>query len=499
MNIFSNQINQIINARKKNQDASDLFFQIRRTGRKAEIEAAFKTVADFDPSWSLAQYEHGVSLMRLGRQAEAIGRFLSCVSTHPDWMAARYHLGVCHERTGGQYLAASIYKSILSLDIADSPHDYAKNFETLGDLYFSLARSNSNPAAKSGIILELQHICEADIKKNGPQCWNQLYLGAVNFHFGNVDAALEYLEKAASLGNQYDLHKPLIFKSSYGASFIRTPQSTREIIQQTSKQPPKIDLRDCQDNHGLVFLISCDSGYYRRFSKMLLSSLLATNENITLHFHILGNTEEISAIKKEALVDHKENNIKINYSYEELTITHSNTYYAISRFLIAHQIIEHYGADVIIGDIDSAVVGDLRKPQEYVGTRDIGVNLSTRQNGFFKFPWNSISGGYVYLKSTPLSISYARDLATLISHFYDPRSIKSWWLDQGALFSITHYYTTTQPDFRIATFVDAEAPKPFLHSINGKTKDDFSAEVMLMIEDGTFLGKASALTRSQPE
>ena len=55
--MFDIQIEQIISARKKNLDASEYFVQIKRANRKAEALEATKTILDFDPSWTTAQYQ----------------------------------------------------------------------------------------------------------------------------------------------------------------------------------------------------------------------------------------------------------------------------------------------------------------------------------------------------------------------------------------------------------------------------------------------------------
>jgi hypothetical protein len=67
---------------------------------------------------------------------------------------------------------------------------------------------------------------------------------------------------------------------------------------------------------------------------------------------------------------------------------------------------------VIIGDIDSAVVGDLRSVKRYVAESDIGVNAATSPDSFRKFPWNSVSGGYMFFKNSKLGVNLKDPLAS---------------------------------------------------------------------------------------
>ncbi|MCE1052788.1 tetratricopeptide repeat protein [Pseudomonas alloputida] len=487
--MFEAQIDLLKQARKKNTDATDGFFQIRRTGRKVEVAEALKQVVDFDPTWIDARYQYGLSLLKLGRHRDAIPHFQMCASTHEEWMPALSHLGLCYLKSGNEYLGLSMLKSILDMDPdADIP-EYSKVYEIVADEYFKKARKEKNKLIRDGVISELKSMCERDVERNGERPWSSLYLAAIEYYYNKVESALELFEKAALLADPYRTNYPIVHKSAYGCFTVRSLGQAKKIFE--SKGLPEIQISfDAPCATNLVFLLGCDEGYFRRFSEFLISSVIRSNNNILVHFHIIGLKENIvESLEAVRVLAETGHNVSVKYSFEPKPSDATTTYYAMSRFIVVHQIMKHYGSDVVIGDIDSAVVGSLAKVQSYVGNCDVGVNASTNPDSFKKFPWNSISGGYMFFKNSPLGISYARDLSKFMLGVYDSASAKSWWLDQSALFTVTQYYIRNQPKFKFKSFIGSDAPQPFMHNPVGKSKDEFAKMVMGLIASGEFSAK----------
>jgi tetratricopeptide (TPR) repeat protein len=484
--MFKVQVEILKQTRRRNVDASDAFFQIRRTGRKLEVADAFRQVVDFDPSWIEAHYQYGLSLHRLGRNKDAIPHFQICASTHPEWVSAINHLGLCHLRSGNVFLGLSILKTIFELDPDSDISGYAKAFEIFSDEYFKLARKEKNKEFRDGIINELQRICDEDVVRNGERPWSSLYLGAIQFYKNNVDDSLSYFEKASELSDPYNANYPIVHKTAYGCFTVKKLDTTKKIIARSELAGESIVFgQSC--NTDLVFLLGCDEGYFRRFSEFLISSIAKSNKRLTVHFHIIGDRDNIEAeiVRVDSIAKSAEG-IEARYSFEKKPDDATVTYYAISRFLVAHKIIKHYSADVIIGDIDSAVIGDLREVKRYVAESDIGVNTATNPDSFRKFPWNSISGGYMFFKNSKLGVAYAESLSKYMCEVYDPRSLKSWWLDQSSLFCVTQYFVKNELSFKLKSFVNASAPQPFLNNPAGQSKDDFARSVMDMLSSGEF-------------
>ncbi|RKS28721.1 hypothetical protein BJ917_1620 [Pseudomonas sp. WPR_5_2] len=484
--MFKAQIETIKQARRRNIDASDAFFQIRRTGRKLEVADAFRQVVDFDPSWIEAQYEYGLALHRLGRHKDAIPHFQMCTYTHPEWISAINHLGLCLLKSGSEFLGLSILKTIFELDPDSDISGYSKAFEIFSDEYFKLARREKNKEVRDGVINELQKTCDADVARNGERPWSSLYLGAIQFYKNNVDESLFFFEKAASLSDPYNANYPIVHKAAFGCFTLKTLSTTRDIIANSELSRKSIEFGDPCDT-DLVFLLGCDEGYFKRFSEFLILSISKSNKFLTVHFHIIGERKNVEAeiirvnsIAKSAV------GIEAKYSFEAKPADITVTFYAISRFLIAHRIIKHYSSDVIVGDIDSAVIGDLRDVKNYVGESDIGVNTATNPDSFRKFPWNSISGGYMFFKKSQLGVAYAESLSKYMMAVYDSRSLKSWWLDQSSLFCITQYFVRNELGFKFRSFVSSNAPQPFLNNPAGQSKDDFARAVMDMLSSGEF-------------
>lgn len=488
--MFGTQVKQIIEARKKNTDANDLFLQVKRTGKKAEIAEAFKQVVDFDPGWISAQYHYGIALIRLARHKEALDSFQACATAHPKWISAIYHLGLCHLKTGNAHIAMPIFKGILDLDCRDDYEEYSKNFETLGDQYFVIARAEKNKELRDKVILELKSICEREIKKNGKQPWSLLYIAAIEFYFGKFSDSLQTFELAAELADPMVMNQPLMFRSAYGCYSIKSLSSMTAILEGPQRVPaPTITLNKAAPR-DLVFLIGCDDGYFNRFSSSFLGTLYETNDNITVHFHIIG--DESSIREQRALLAktlRKDRKNLIEFSFEAKPAHGNKTYYALSRFVIASQIMKHYQSDLIIGDIDAAVIGDLHLVKSHVGDSDVGVDKSSDPEAFRKFPWNSISGCYLYIRNTPKGLDYARAISLLMLETFNPNSPKTWWLDQSVLYCATYYMENLSFGFKAKSLIGNKAPKPFMYSIPGKSKDEFSTGLKDMIATGDFSKK----------
>lgn len=488
--MFEAQVKNIIAAREKNSDASDFFIQIKRANKKQEALDALKTVLDFDPTWGTAQYQYGMSLIRLGKHKEALNYFIACCKTHPKWISAVYHLGTCYLKTGNESKALSTFKSILELDYKDDIEEYSKTFETLADQYFIKARREKNLELRDRIVNELRAICDKDVTNHGEQPWSILYVGAIEFYFNKVSESFKLFEKASALADPMDLTKPFLFKSAFGCYSVKSVLTMNSIFSGPRNVPePVISLGE-QKKCDLVFLIGCDTGYFKRFSSSFLGTLYETNKNLTVHFHIVGNEADIHEQRKKLASElRKDRRITIEYSFEKLPAHESKTYFALSRFIIANQIINHYKCDLIIGDIDAAVIGDVHLVKAHVGSGDVGADINLNPDSFRKFPWNAISGCYLYISNTPRGIEYAKSMSHLMLDIFDPESPKTWWLDQSLLYCVTYYMSNYSWNFKLVSLIGEEAPKPFMYSIPGKSKDEFSRSLQDMIASGDFSKK----------
>ncbi|MFJ4397487.1 tetratricopeptide repeat protein [Pseudomonas sp. NPDC089396] len=490
--MFKAQVNQIIYARERNSDASAFFLQIKRANKKIEAADALKKVVNFDPSWTTAKYQYGMSLIRLGKHSEALQYFLDCTEAHPKWISALYHLGACHLRTGSEQKALSIFKAILNLDYKDDIEEYSKTFEALADHYFIMARRERDKSLRDGIIKELQAICDNNIEIHGEQPWSLLYAGAIQFYSNSVKDALKTFEMAASLADPMAANKPFLFKSAYGCYSTKSFITLNSILSRPRRVPePEISLGE-KKGRDLVMLIGCDDGYFNRFSSSFLGTLFETNDNLTVHFHIIGNESSVSEQQKKLVRElRKDRKIPIEYSFENKPTHENKTYYALSRFIIAHQIMNHYKCGVVIGDIDAAVTGNLHSVKSYVGESDAGVDATYNVDAFRKFPWNAISGCYLYINNTRLGLQYAETMSHLMLDTFDPASPKTWWLDQSILYCATFYIKNHTFNFKLTSLIGNDAPKPFTYSTPGKSKDHFSAELNKMVATGDFSKKFS--------
>lgn len=485
--MFEARIRLIIEARQKGIDASDHFFQIRRTGKRPETAEAFRQIVEFDPGWIQARYHYGIALIRIQQHGEALGCFRLCASAHPKWISALYHLGLCHLKQGDEGIALSIFEDVLKLDYRDDVEEYSKTFETLGDHQFVMARRRKDLEGRELLIEELRQRCRADIARHGRQPWSLLYLGAAAFHAGRIDEALELLEEAGTLADPHTMNRPFLFRSAYGCYSIRTPGSIEAALGGAGRvSAPAIRL-EAPTNAPLVMLIGCDEGYFNRFSSSFLATLFETNDRLTVHFHIIGDEQAIAAQRQRLAAElRSDRDIKIAFSFEGRPAHGNKTYFALSRFIVAPQLLRHYGCDLVIGDIDAAVIGNLHEVKAFVGDGDAGVDTSYSTETFRKFPWNAMSGCYLFLRATEHGVAYAEAVSVMMRESFDPSSPKTWWLDQSILYCVTHFMRGREPAFEPVSLIPDAAPKPFLYSVPGESKDEFSASLRRDVASGAF-------------
>lgn len=234
-------------------------------------------------------------------------------------------------------------------------------------------------------------------------------------------------------------------------------------------------------------LIGCDVGYFNRFSSSFLATLFETNDRLTVHFHIIGDEAAVAEQRARLASERRKDRvIDLAFSFEDRPAHGNMTYFALSRFIVARRLLRHYDCDMVIGDIDAAVIGNLHEVKAFVGDGDAGVDTSYRSDTYRKFPWNAMSGCYLSLRATERGVAFAEAVSVMMAETFDPTSPKTWWLDQSILFCVTHYMRTADPAFKPVSLLPDDAPKPFLYSVPGESKDEFSASLRRDVASGSF-------------
>ncbi len=171
--------------------------------RNAEALAALTKAAELNPSNAETQYYLGEALSRVNRQAEAIAAYTRATSLKPAYFEAWLALGSAHYASGNYKDAVDAFTRATKIQNTNPVafNNLADAFMQIPD--YNQAEANYNLAAmfterKEGFSREdaadmyskaafaVARQCELNIAQRLPCRW---------------DAAVSYLEKAASLGN----------------------------------------------------------------------------------------------------------------------------------------------------------------------------------------------------------------------------------------------------------------------------------------------------------
>jgi superkiller protein 3 len=171
-------------------------------GKDQEALTAFTKAKTFDPQYSEAFYQAGMTLARLGRQKEAVAEFNQAITIVPNYFDAHFALGSAYFELGDYPNAIAAYKQAVRLR-----NDSIEAQENLGDAYREAGNYNDAEASynlattfidrkasysrdeaadvysKKAFVLAKQ--CEINTRKAVPCRW---------------DAAIKALEKSVELG-----------------------------------------------------------------------------------------------------------------------------------------------------------------------------------------------------------------------------------------------------------------------------------------------------------
>lgn len=195
-----------------------------------------------------------------------------------------------------------------------------------------------------------------------------------------------------------------------------------------------------------IVLFACDDGYFERFGKALLLSLLAVKDAFTLHVHLVAPSPGSLAWLEAFSETH---GVNIIVSRDEtpppqLTTdkTFHKTYLASCRFLHIPGFMEKFRKAYIIVDADSL----LNNPdglRSFPGLTEKPVLFYSEQGPI----WDSISAGLVSLPQTTISKRFAKHCQAFLLHsLFGPEAKPYWYVDQMALFGA---YLEQQPDIKL--------------------------------------------------
>ena len=193
------------------------------------------------------------------------------------------------------------------------------------------------------------------------------------------------------------------------------------------------------DSTKPTILYSANVDFLRRYLTRIVFYAV-TEPELQLHFHIVASEKEASSFIREAdeLVKtiHKFSRrvSKIpSLSWSSSTmppgVGNQITYYACARYLVAQQVMQKFGTDVWIQDVDLFPVSPISESAKKFEEFDVVIAVSTGLNMIA--PWRRYLAGNVYLSRSDEGRQFAANVEDYLWAFLDRPD--SWMLDQNAL------------------------------------------------------------------
>jgi len=184
-----------------------------------------------------------------------------------------------------------------------------------------------------------------------------------------------------------------------------------------------------------VYLVCADANYFRLYSELLLNSVIEMEpENIVVHFHIINPDQEgLELAEKLTTLS------RVNYSVEYIDFPDGMSdrskiaYYTTPRYTLIPELMDCYGTDFIVTDIDVSIKEKWNNFLGNVRKHDLALSsgILSQQN---YYPWTRVSAGLAYFGNNSLSRLYLKIVKNYITTVFDfsPSGI-NWLIDQNAL------------------------------------------------------------------
>ncbi|MFG0353810.1 hypothetical protein ACF8LD_17645 [Pseudomonas sp. zbq_5] len=296
------------------------------------------------------------------------------------------------------------------------------------------------------------------------------------FFSGVVDSNLGYLESAAKkfgLINGDNIGE--LGRHATGALSFKYGWELDSVAHALSGYKQKIQLL----NHTLklpvgsesVVFAACDSKYFDMFGDVLISSIAGKLEKKVCHVHVVNPTDAV--FEKASRFDQLMDNFNFSYEFSGFT---SSIYYAVARFVALEQILELYGLDVLVCDVDAAFLSNYSL-DEILSTRDIVIKADDKCS-LHTYPWRGLAAGFFAVRNGAAAVRFVRALKSYVMHFMlDSKYDKIWYFDQTALFCLINYFSAGKDEVSVG-FVYGETSRVIVYpDAKKETKEEFASRL----------------------
>lgn len=197
----------------------------------------------------------------------------------------------------------------------------------------------------------------------------------------------------------------------------------------------------------LIFA-ACDGGYFDRFGARFLQVVTGLGP---VHIHIVNpRPGQIASFRATAGPD-------VFLSHETVSKDRSNSpYYACARFFAAEAVMQRYGCDMLMLDIDLERLANLDTLFAKIGNADIAYFAMPTL-----MPWLRHHAAFIHLRHRPEVRTFLTRFANLLSHQL-PGAV--WYVDQLCLASVVSAYRDEPKELAIMALEQTDG-FPFAHFV----------------------------------
>jgi len=277
---------------------------------------------------------------------------------------------------------------------------------------------------------------EADIhtSRNTPSSY--AILGACHMLLDNHDLGVYYFNKA----NQ------ITAKNNCITAFMRYSRAmpAQSVFAWKSHTWAPNDLQFMQNparfTNGVVAVVSGNTRYINHFFENYARFLSENHHGAFAGIHVMWVREkhdEAEAIAS-ALSVAKQHFSFINVTHEQVDCSDKRSYFAMSRFLMARKLLDHYKMPLMITDLDFQLRTDPRPTIKQLNYFDVSFIHHNKPSVLWSFPWLRSMAGCVWVNDTDASREFLRLMEIGYRACFNPAWL-NWGVDQNLLSCALHF------------------------------------------------------------
>ncbi len=182
-------------------------------------------------------------------------------------------------------------------------------------------------------------------------------------------------------------------------------------------------------NKNPVILIACDSGYFKKFAKNLMLSLVEVSASFSIHVHLVTPDEDDIAWLDKYRITYNNNIIVTSEKPNDTALTKLPAYLASCRFLQSPVFLRRFKRDYLVLDADS-VLNTGEGLKKFIRLSKYPVLYYAERGPI----WDTISAPFVFLPHGKASLRFIDHCQKYLMHmFFRGKPSSFWYIDQLAL------------------------------------------------------------------